>query len=106
MKSVHNGVKYSCNQWDYQATKQGNLKTHNKSIHEGVYSCDQFYYQSDLKKHKNSVHEGVKYSCNQCDYLATIQSILKRHMNSVHEGVEFSCEQCYVLLSGYKTEHS
>ena len=36
--SVHEGVKYSCNQCDYKFSKQGNLKTHKLSVHERA-SC-------------------------------------------------------------------
>ena len=35
-KSIHYGIKYSCDKCDYQATQQGNLKTHKKSVHFGV----------------------------------------------------------------------
>ena len=64
-----NNKKYACNQCDYQATTQGNLKTHIQSIHEGVkYSCNlcdkQFTRQDSLTRHIQSVHEGVKYACN------------------------------------------
>ena len=46
--SVHQKVKYDCNQCEYKATQKNNLKTH-----------------------KISVHECKKYSCNQCDYKAS-----------------------------------
>ena len=58
------GMRHSCNQFDYQATKQSNLKTH-----------------------KQSVHEGITYSCDKCNYQATKQSNLKRHEKSVHENM-------------------
>ena len=32
-RSKHEGIKYPCNQCDYQATTQGSLKRHTKSIH-------------------------------------------------------------------------
>ena len=60
--SIHEEVKYSCNQCNYKASQQGHLKTH-----------------------KMSVHEGVKYSCNLCDYKASQQGHLKRHDMSVHK---------------------
>ena len=41
--SVHEGVKYDCNQCDFRATRRG------------ILTC-----------HIQSVHEGVKYECNQC----------------------------------------
>ena len=56
-------MKYDCNQCDYKATTQGNLR-----------------------KHKQSKHEGVKYYCNQCDYKATQQRRLRSHKQSKHEG--------------------
>ena len=33
-QSMHEGVKYSCNQCEYQATNQGNLKRHKQSHHK------------------------------------------------------------------------
>ena len=44
------GVKYACNQCDYQATYQDNLTTHIQSVHEGVkYTCDRCDYQANQK---------------------------------------------------------
>ena len=88
--------KYSCDQCEYQSTKQGNVKAHILALHEGVkYSCDQCEYQgthqSDVKRHKLSVHEGVKYNCDQCDYQG---SHVYRHKRVVHEGVKYYCDQC------------
>ena len=48
--SKYEGVKYACNQCEYQATKH-----------------------SHLKRHQESIHEGVRYSCNQCEDEATSQ---------------------------------
>ena len=42
------GVKFSCDQCDYKATRKGSLKTHIQSV-----------------------HEKVRYSCNQCDHQAS-----------------------------------
>ena len=64
-KSKHEGVRYGCNQCDYQATKQGSLTIHIQSI-----------------------HNGVKYACNKCDYQAKQQSHLTVHIQSVHEGIK------------------
>ena len=72
----HMGVRYSCGQCEYQATKQSHITTHKQSKHMGVrYSCDQCEYQStiqsNLTRHKQSKHMGVHYSCDQCEYQAT-----------------------------------
>ena len=86
---IHEGIKYPCNQCDYQATQQGSLKTHIQSKHEGVkYPCNQCDYQftdkSSLRKHIQSKHEYIKYPCNQCDYLAPRQDSLKTHISRRH----------------------
>ena len=39
-----------------------------------------------LKRHKESIHEGVRYSCDKCDYKATILNNLKRHIKGKHQG--------------------
>ena len=61
MLTVHDGVKYACNQCDFQATRQDNLTTHIQSI-----------------------HEGIKYACNQCNYQASTQSNLTAHTKRKH----------------------
>ena len=61
IQSKHEGVKYACNQCDYQAKQQGNLKIHIQSQ-----------------------HEGVKHDCNYCDYQATQQRNLKVHIKKKH----------------------
>ena len=50
--------------------EKGSLKRHKESVHKGVkYNCNECEYQasqnSDLKAHKESVHEGVKDKCNK-----------------------------------------
>ena len=46
IKSKYEGVKYACDQCDYQATQQSYLKYHIKSKHEGVkYACNQCHQQ-------------------------------------------------------------
>ena len=69
-------LEYQC---DKQFTEQGCLKRHIESIHEGVkYPCNQcdkqFTEQGNLTKHVQAKHEGVKYACNQCDKQFTHQS--------------------------------
>ena len=66
IQTKHEGVRYDCDQCDYQATQQGNLTVHIQTKHEGVrYACDQcdqqFTRKSSLTSHNQSKHEGVKY---------------------------------------------
>ena len=53
MKSIHDGVKCTCDQCDYKATRKGSLVIHIKSK-----------------------HNGVKFPSNQCDNKATVRSPL------------------------------
>ena len=96
---MHKGLKYACNQCDYQATRQYHLTRHIQSIHEGVrYACNQcdklFTTQTNLIIHTQSLHEGVEYACIKCSYQATRQESLTRHIQSIHEGVKYTCVQC------------
>ena len=77
-QSKHEGLRYSCNQCEYQATLQVNLKSHEQSKHGGVkYSCKQCKHQvtrqDQLNTHQQSKHGSVKCSCNQCEYQATTE---------------------------------
>ena len=86
-RSVHEGVKYQCNQCDYRATGRGNLQRHIQSKHF-KFSCNQCIYQATemnhLQTHIKSQHEGVKYPCNQCDYRAKTREILRSHISAKH----------------------
>ena len=67
------GLKYACNQCDYEATHGSSVTRHIQSKHEGViYACNQcdqqFKTLCNLTQHILSGHEGVKYACDQCDY--------------------------------------
>ena len=62
-RSVHEGIKYPCDQCDYQATDSGNLQ-----------------------RHIQSKHECIKYPCNQCDSKLTRRSHLKSHIKAKHSG--------------------
>ena len=69
--TYHEGVKYTCNQCNYQTTEKSNLT-----------------------KHIVSLHEGGKYACKQCGHQATSQYYLTAHIKSVHEGAKYACNQC------------
>ena len=99
VRSQHEGARYSCSNFDYQAATQWDLKRHNNSILEGIkYFCDKYEfqatYQNNIRTHKKSIHEGVKYLCDQCDYQATRRIHLKTRKQTKHEVITFSCDQC------------
>ena len=104
IESKHKGIKYPCNQCNYQATQKSTLKRHIASEHEGVkYPCNQCDYQAKrqhhLQRHIESLHEGVKHPCNQCHHEASSKEGLRRHIQSKHEeikydGIKYPCNEC------------
>ena len=63
----------------------------NQDKHEDVrYTCDECDYvatrQPNLNIHKRSKHKGIRYPCDQCDYLATQKGHLKIHTKRKQEG--------------------
>jgi len=65
------------------------LKIHIESVHEHVrYPCDQCEFQAtttwDLKRHTATVHEGVRYHCDQCEFKSTAMHYLRKHLKTVH----------------------
>ena len=53
---MHEGIKFRCNECDYQATQK-----------------------SHLTSHQQSLHRDRKYDCPDCDYQATDNSNLIKH---------------------------
>ena len=77
--------KYECEPCQKTFSRRG-LDYHKQSVHQGIkYACDQCDHQatdkSNLNKHIKSKHEGVKYVCDQCDYQAGYPSELIKHTN-------------------------
>ena len=56
LKTIHENLRYSCDQCEKTFDQQGNLQRHIKSDHEKtLYHCDKceqaFVYQGDLQRH-------------------------------------------------------
>ena len=71
----------------YVTITQDNLNIHIQSVHEGVrFFCNQCEYkathQSSLTTNIQLVHEGVRYICNQSGYKAGYSSNLTTHIQS------------------------
>ena len=101
IQSLHENIKYKCNQCEFQFTRKDHLKNHTRTQHEGEsrYFCEQCDFlcnrQSLLNYHIESKHKGIKYLCDQCENLFTSQHGLKKHIMSIHEGIKrYACEQC------------
>ena len=96
-KMEHEGVKYDCDQCDYQSQRKHRMIEHIQSKHEGVkFSCGecdkQFSQKESLTDHIKFVHQGRK--CSQCDYQASNKKMLFSHIQTIHKGVKYNCDQC------------
>ena len=54
-------------------TRKESLDRHKRSVHEGIkYPCNQCEYlasrKEHLDRHKRLVHEGIKFPCGQCKH--------------------------------------
>ena len=51
--------------------------------------CDyQSTRQGSLRRHKKSIHEGVQYPCQICEYKSAHQSSLSDHIKSKHKDID------------------
>ena len=78
-------------QCDHKATEKRHLQTHIKSVHEGQkFQCPQFEYKAtekgNLQKHIKSVHEGQTFACTlaHCDYQTKWKNTLVKHKKKKH----------------------
>ena len=69
INNLHLGIKFQCPDCDYEATAEGHMATHQKSV-----------------------HLGIKFQCPDCDYEATMRSSLATNQKSVHMSIEFPCK--------------
>ena len=65
------------------------MKNHIKSVHEGVkYDCDQcekqYTEKGNLTRHVKSTHNSVKHACDYCQIPFTIKGNLDRHIQKMH----------------------
>ena len=72
------------------------LKAHTNSIHDGIkYPCNQCEYtgnrKDNLTTHVDSICKVVHLKCNQCDLTLAGKSSLEGHINAVHSKIH--CKQ-------------
>ena len=115
-RSVHQGVKFSCNKCEFKTTRKDQLKKHTLITHkekELQFSCNQSDKKADtetsLKSHIESDNEETKpkateqiedsdlpssNECPICDKVFSSVSSSKLHYKSRHMGIRFPCDFC------------
>ena len=84
--SNDSGVKYDCNQCNFETTKQSNMVNHIlENKHEIIkYSCCHCSYQAATQRklniHVQSKHDNIHYYCSHCNYRAPTNAVLKKHV--------------------------
>ena len=100
---MNNKIKnYECDKCDYKCSQNGNLKAHNKQVHDKIknFVCDKCDYKcstnGDLKKHNKSVHDKIKnYECDKCNFKCSTNGDLKKHNKTVHDKIKnYICDKC------------
>ena len=109
MKSFHGNQIIKCSKCDFRSKSERQAEEHNQTKHNGVkYTCNQCDYESEilkeLKGHQNEKkHEGMKFQCHLCKYRATLQSNLKIHVQAMHECQTYNCDVCSFSASTPQT---
>ena len=106
LKSVHFGVRYTCQQCGHQSTQQSSLNSHEKTVHGPRVNCQycgKSYSQSSLQNHIKAIHEKIKFFCKECEFKSSSQSALKSHVDFIHKGIfNYCCSQCtYKTTNNY-----
>ena len=102
-KTMRNG-NYVCADCNTEFKQYRHMLEHKKTKHDGVkYPCDQCDYQapwpSQVKTHKMTVHEGFKFECEQCDWTSNNKSSVSNHILTKHKNKRPKCPECSVELT-------
>lgn len=106
IRSVHEGLVFSCPFCEYKSDRKHSVERHQKSMHKDMeykYSCYLCAYTSkdkgSLKVHLKDNHPGKPIACDLCKYQSKDIGQLKMHKQIVHGGIRFSCNKCGHLSS-------
>ena len=115
IRSVHNYKTVKCEICDQSFTRQSNLTSHYKYVHDVVdnylimddgkevefFECErcsfETRYEKNLRKHIITVHNtDLKFNCTECDYSSNRMDNLSKHIKLKHEdeATSFACNDC------------
>ena len=89
-----------CKQCQFSATRNVAMKHHVESVHEGIrYRCEQCRFVTEwerfLKVHMISKHTNMSLYCTEesCSFSTYRENLLQEHIELTHEGrVKYKCE--------------
>ena len=110
-KEIHLGIRYTCDDCDFESSRKENLKFHIDYRHNLIekYLCDQCEFSAIAKKyvktHKMNMHETKIISCKDCTFETNKYTQYKKHRIESHSGPKLMCEECdFVTFKKYKLE--
>ena len=99
-KSVHERIRFKCEQCKYSTVHQGHINRHIRIGHNKELSCQHCHYKTSngqhFRRHFKAVHEGIKnFTCQKCNFSAARAEAVKRHIKSIHLKIrDFKCDHC------------
>ena len=88
-QSIHEKIRYLCNQCDTSLASKEALNKHIKRKHEQGQDCVLCNYKGtdavSLRQHVKSKHEGIVYPCDKCNKTFTKLGDMRRHKNRMHD---------------------
>ena len=62
-----------------------------------LYKCSNCEYKTahkhHLKSHNKSIHEGIRFKCNECGKLLSCKTKLQAHYKFYHDGISLKCSE-------------
>ena len=95
---MYTGEQFLCDQCDFKAWTNAKIGHHKKSVHEGLrFNCEEcdLSYATRIGLYTHSYkHKGILYPCPSCDYKASTSTNLKVHTVGKHDKIRFQCDLC------------
>ena len=80
---MHEGVKYVCNQCDYQVTYPEYMGRHIDSKHDDVEKFNKYDFYSICRIDQNSSESNIE--CPECRMSFSLESQMEAHFLKVHD---------------------
>ena len=81
--------RFDCEQCNKTYNSRQGLHSHRNSSHAGLkYACNECDFQAlrhyQLIGHIRNKHEGIKYACNQCEFKCDLKENVGKHIKEMH----------------------
>ena len=108
-KAFHSDEIVHCEKCGIRSKNGVEAEKHKQANHIGIkYTCNQCDFESEILKeidthHQNEKHQGMKFQCRFCKYKASCRGNLKIHRQAMHDGQTYKCDECEFTASTRRT---